>query len=86
MIKLEEPQDVRQLIKAWLTEICDTGKLPFEGGGIVVQLLNVWLRSYEIEKVSDIEERITAMEESQAAIKEQYSELFKKGVICEKSE
>jgi len=36
--------------------------------------------------VSDIEERITAMEESQAAIKEQYSELFKKGVICEKSE
>jgi hypothetical protein len=86
MIKLEEPQDVRQLIKAWLAEICDTGKLPFEGGGTVVQLLNVWLRSYEIEKVSDIEERITAMEESQAAIKEQYSELFKKGVICEKSE
>ena len=62
MIELEEPRDVRQLIKAWLTEICDTGKLPFEGGGTVVQLLNVWLRSYEIEKVSDLEERVKALE------------------------
>ena len=62
MIELEEPRDVRQLIKACLAEICDTGKLPFEGGGTVVQLLNVWLRSYEIEKVSDLEERVKALE------------------------
>lgn len=68
MIKLEEPQDVRQLIKAWLTEICDTGKLPFEGGGTVVQLLNVWLRSYEIEKVSDLEERVKALEKQKTNV------------------
>lgn len=63
MIELEDPKDVRALIKAWIAEICDTGKLPFEGGGTVVQLLNVWLRSYEIEKVSDLEERLKALED-----------------------
>ncbi len=68
MIELEEPKDVRALIKAWIAEICDTGKLPFEGGGTVVQLLNVWLRSYEIEKVSDLEERVKALEEQKIMI------------------
>ena len=68
MIELEEPRDVRQLIRAWLAEICDTGKLPFEGGGTVVQLLNVWLRSYEIEKVSDLEERVKALEKQKTNV------------------
>jgi len=68
MIELEEPRDVRALIKAWISEICDTGKLPFEGGGTVVQLLNVWLRSYEIEKVTDLEERVKALEEQKIMI------------------
>ena len=56
------------MIKAWLAEICDTGKLPFEGGGTVVQLLNVWLRSYEIEKVSDLEERVKALEKQKTNV------------------
>ncbi len=62
MIQLEEPRDVRKLIHAWIQETCAKGKLPFEGGGTIVQLLNVWLRSYEIEKMSDLEERVKALE------------------------
>lgn len=77
MIELEEPKDVRALIKAWIAEICDTGKLPFAGGGTVVQLLNVWLRSYEIEKVTDLEERVKALEEQKIMII---------GDSCDKSE
>lgn len=63
-LKLNSPHDVRELIRTWIAEVCRTRKLPFEGAGSVVQLLNTWLRSYEIEKVSDLEERISHLEEA----------------------
>lgn len=64
MIQLENPYDVRVLIQSWIQETCKKGKLPFEGGGTIVQLLNVWLRSYEIEKMSDLESRIKTLEQN----------------------
>ena len=65
-IRLDEPRDVRYLIKDWILEVCNNRKLPFENGGTVVQLLNTWLRTYEVEqdveKVADLEKRIAAIE------------------------
>lgn len=49
-LKLQEPSDVRRLIKNWLRDVAETGKLPFQkDGGVIVQMLNVWLKSYELE-------------------------------------
>lgn len=63
-LKLNDPGDVRNLIKSWLKDVADTGKLPFEkDGGVIVQMLNVWLKSYEMERLEDIEKRLTALEE-----------------------
>lgn len=63
-LKLNDPKDVRNLIKSWLKDVSDTGDLPFERGvgGVVVQMLNCWLKSYELETLSDVEKRLTALE------------------------
>jgi hypothetical protein len=63
-LKLKDPSDVRNLIKSWLSDVIATGDLPFEKGigGVVVQMLQVWLKSYEIEKLEDVEKRIKALE------------------------
>jgi hypothetical protein len=60
---LNDPADVRNLIKSWLKDVAETGKLPFQkDGGTIVQMLNVWLKAYEVEKIADIEKRIEALE------------------------
>ena len=63
-LKLKDPADVRNLIKSWLRTVVETGNLPFDKaiGGITVQMLQVWLKSYELEKIADIERRIAALE------------------------
>ena len=65
-IELEEPRDIRVLINSWIQEVCNNGRLPFEGAGTIVQMLNTWLRSYEteknVEKVTELEKRIDALE------------------------
>lgn len=61
-LKLNEPKDVRALIKQWIMEVRNTGELPFQNGGVIVQMLNVWLKSYELEKVSELEKRIQVIE------------------------
>lgn len=63
MLQLQNPSDIRELIRTWIAEACELKRLPFErDGGTIVQLLNVWLRSFELEKMSDLEERIKALE------------------------
>ncbi|MEI6103141.1 MAG: hypothetical protein WCP70_04280 [Methanothrix sp.] len=62
-MKLSNPGDVRNLIKNWLRDVAETGKLPFEkDGGTIVQMLNVWLKAYEVEKIEDIEKRLSELE------------------------
>jgi hypothetical protein len=62
-LSLNEPKDIRELIKVWILEACELKRLPFDrDGGTIVQLLNLWLRSYETEKLSDLEERISRLE------------------------
>lgn len=60
---LNDPKDIRELIRQWLQEACELKRLPFEkDGGTIVQLLNVWLRSYETDKLEDIEKRLEKLE------------------------
>ena len=62
-LKLNDPADVRNLIKSWLKDVAETGKLPFEkDGGVIVQMLNVWLKAFEVEKIADIEKRLEELE------------------------
>jgi hypothetical protein len=63
-LKLSEPADIRSLIKDWIKTVCDTGELPFKGntGGVTVQLLNTWLKAFEVEKLADVEKRLEALE------------------------
>jgi hypothetical protein len=66
MLELKEPKDVRELIRQWISEACEMKRLPFDkDGGTIVQLLNVWLRSYETDKLEDIEKRVEALEGKQ---------------------
>jgi hypothetical protein len=63
MLKLSEPKDIRELIRLWLQEACELKRLPFEkDGGTIVQFLNVWLRSYEADRLEDIEKRLEKLE------------------------
>jgi hypothetical protein len=66
MLELKEPKDIRELIRQWISEACELKRLPFEkDGGTIVQLLNVWLHSYETDKLEDIEKRVEALEGKQ---------------------
>jgi hypothetical protein len=66
MLELKEPKDIRELIRQWIAEACEMKRLPFDkDGGTIVQLLNVWLRSYETDKLEDIEKRVEALEGKQ---------------------
>lgn len=62
-IRLNEPKDVRRLIRDWIREVSETGQLPFQNGGVIVQLLNTWLKSYELEKIPEMEARIKELED-----------------------
>jgi hypothetical protein len=63
MLELNEPKDIREMIRLWIAEACEKKRLPFEkDGGTIVQLLNVWLRSYEVDKLEDIEKRMDVLE------------------------
>ena len=64
-IRLNEPKDIRRLIRYWIREVSETGQLPFQNGGVIVQLLNTWLKSYELEKIPELETRIKELEEHQ---------------------
>jgi len=62
-LKLKDPVDVQNLIKSWLRVVAETGKLPFKkDGGTIVQMLNVWLKSYEMNKLDAIEKRLSELE------------------------
>jgi len=64
-IRLNEPKDIRRLIRDWIREVSETGQLPFQNGGVIVQLMNTWLKSYELEKIPELETRIKELEDSQ---------------------
>jgi hypothetical protein len=62
-VKLDTPEDARDLICDVLTEIRDGSNLA-ENAGKICNLLQVWTKLYAIERLPDHEERISRLEES----------------------
>lgn len=60
-LKLETPEDARDLICDVLSEIKD-GETMAEHAGKICNLLQVWLKCYQIEQICDIEKRLDALE------------------------
>jgi len=60
-VTLRTPEDVRRLIQ----RICSRAfqeEVELEHAGRISQLLGNWLKAWELDKISDIEERLDALE------------------------
>lgn len=60
-IKLKTPEDVRRIIRRVVNKAFDRNQ-ELEYSGRISQLLSVWIRAWEIDKLSNIEERLAALE------------------------
>ncbi len=60
-VRLNGPEDAIRLVEDTLSEIRFDGKLS-ESASKVTQLLQVFCKLYELQKISDLEARITAIE------------------------
>jgi hypothetical protein len=62
--RLQTPVDVRRAVQRISNKIFREGS-EVENAGRLAQLYNVFLKSWELDKLSDIEKRLTAVEEAQ---------------------
>ncbi len=62
-ITLNTPQDARRLIRRIVDKAFAEGS-ELEHAGRISQLMSNWLKAWELEKVSDIEARLTALEQT----------------------
>jgi hypothetical protein len=60
-VKLDTPEDARDLICDVLTEIRDGSNMA-ESAGKICNLLQVWLKCWQIEEIGNLEERISRLE------------------------
>ncbi len=60
-ITLNSPQDARKLIRRVVDKAFEEHQ-ELEYSGRIAQLLGCWLKSWELEKLSEIERRLTALE------------------------
>ena len=60
-LKLNTVDDVKELIRQVLQEICNEGKM-VEMSGRVCNLLQVWLKGHETAKLEELERRLAALE------------------------
>lgn len=60
-LRLNDVDDVKELIREVLEEICNDGK-QVEMSGRICNLLQVWLKGHEMSKIEDIEKRLAALE------------------------
>ncbi|WP_334139971.1 hypothetical protein [Methanothrix soehngenii] len=63
-ITLNEPKDARRLIRRVVDRAFAEGQ-ELEYSGRIAQLLGIWAKLWEIDKLSDIEARIVALEQAQ---------------------
>jgi hypothetical protein len=62
-ITLNSPQDARRIVRRIIDRAFEEGS-ELEHAGRISQLLANWLKAWELQKVSDIEARLTALEQS----------------------
>ena len=60
-ITLNTPEDARRLIRRILDRAFEEGS-ELENAGRISQLLANWLKAWELDKISDIEKRLDALE------------------------
>jgi hypothetical protein len=60
-ITLNTPSDARRIIRRIVDKAFATGT-ELENAGRLSQLMTCWLKAWELDKLSDIEARITALE------------------------
>lgn len=61
-LKLNNVNDVKELIREVLEEVCNEDK-QVEMSGRICNLLQVWLKGHEMGKMEDFEKRLAALEE-----------------------
>ena len=62
-ITLKTPEDARRLIRRIVDRAFEE-EAELEYSGRLAQLLGVWAKFWELEKVSDLENRLTKLEEA----------------------
>ena len=67
-VALRTPADVRRLVQRIASRAFQESS-ELENAGRISQLLANWLKAWELEKVSDIEARLTALEQAEKANK-----------------
>jgi hypothetical protein len=62
-ITLNSPQDARRLVRRVIDRAFEEGS-ELEHAGRISQLLGNWLKAWELDKISDIEKRLEALEQA----------------------
>jgi hypothetical protein len=60
-VTLREPKDVRRIIQRITSKAFQEG-LELEYAGRIAQLMGCWMKAWEMDKISDIERRVEALE------------------------
>ncbi|MDF0594269.1 hypothetical protein P0O24_11835 [Methanotrichaceae archaeon M04Ac] len=68
-VSLKTPGDVRRIAQRVISDIFRE-QSQIEHAGKINQLLMTWLKGWELEKLSDVEKRLAALEEDVAKNKE----------------
>lgn len=61
-VALRQPEDVRRVCQRIVSRAFQEG-LELEYSGRIAQLMGVWLKAFELDKLSDIERRLKALED-----------------------
>ena len=62
-VTLHTPKDVRRVVQRITSKAFQEGS-ELEHAGRIAQLMVCWLKAWEIDKLSDIEARLTALEQA----------------------
>lgn len=68
-VSIKTPADVRRIAQRVISDIFQESS-QIENAGKLNQLLLTWLKGWELEKLSDVEKRLVALEEDIAKNKE----------------
>jgi len=61
-MKVDKPSEVRDLIIQIIEDIL-TGKKEIPQAGSISHMLGVWLKAWELDRISDIEARLEVLEQ-----------------------